>query len=137
MMETGNTQILKHSKTRRIISVFFYILAVLLLITAFISLAACHQNISAQLEQGVPVKGNELAIVNLYLSSCVQYFAFGAVTAFCGTVIRNLTSKPELPVGNLLPVHSEPQEMDSNSNAEPDEEDDCDFEAWGFQEQEK
>lgn len=136
-METGNNQILKHSKKRRIISLVFYILAVVLLITAFVSLAACHQNVSVQLEQGVPVKGNELAILNLYLSSCIQYFAFGAVMAFCGIIIRNMAPKPEFPVGNLLPVHSESQEMDSNSNVEPEDEDDCDFEAWGFQEQEK
>lgn len=136
-METGNNQILKHSKRRRIISLVFYILAVVLLITAFVSLAACHQNVSLQLEQGVPVKGNELAILNLYLSSCIQYFAFGAIMAFCGTVIRNMAPKSELPAENLLPVHSEPQEIDSNLNVEPDDEDDCDFEAWGFQEQEK
>lgn len=136
-METGNNQIPKHSKRRRIISLVFYILAAVLLITAFVSLAACHQNVSLQLEQGVPVKGNELAILNLYLSSCIQYFAFGAIMAFCGTVIRNMTQKSELPTGNLLPVHSEAQERDINSNGESDEDDGCDFEAWGFQEQEK
>lgn len=48
-------------------AVVFFLLAVVLLITALISLAACHQSISIQLEQGIPVKGNELAIVNLYL----------------------------------------------------------------------
>lgn len=59
----------------KMLSAVFYILALILLVTAVTALAACHKNISLQLEQGVPVAGNELAIVNLYLSSCVQYFA--------------------------------------------------------------
>ena len=75
MMEMDSNPITKPSKKGTILSAVFYALAVVLLITAFVSLAACHQNISRQLEQGVPVQGNELAIVNLYLTSCVQYFA--------------------------------------------------------------
>ena len=47
------------------LSAVFYILALILLVTAVTALAACHKNISLQLEQGVPVAGNELAIVNL------------------------------------------------------------------------
>ena len=74
----------KPSKKGSILAVACYVFAVALLITAFVSLAACHQNISRQLEQGVPVQGNELAIVNLYLTSCVQYFAFAAAMVFCG-----------------------------------------------------
>lgn len=83
-MEMDSNPITKPSKKGTILSVAFYVLAVVLLITAFVSLAACHQNISRQLEQGVPVQGNELAIVNLYLTSCVQYFAFAAAMVFCG-----------------------------------------------------
>ena len=78
----------KPSKKGSILAVACYVFAVVLLITAFISLAACHQNISRQLEQGVPVQGNELAIVNLYLTSCVQYFAFAAAMVFCGKAAR-------------------------------------------------
>ena len=52
----------KPSKKGSILAVVCYVFAVALLITAFVSLAACHQNISRQLEQGVPVQGNELAI---------------------------------------------------------------------------
>ena len=48
------------------LSAVFYILALILLVTAVTALAACHKNISLQLVQGVPVAGNELAIVNLY-----------------------------------------------------------------------
>lgn len=83
-MEMESNPITKPSKKGTILSVAFYVLAAVLLITAFVSLVACHQNISRQLEQGVPVQGNELAIVNLYLTSCVQYFAFAAAMVFCG-----------------------------------------------------
>ena len=83
-MEIDSNPITKPSKKGTILSVAFYVLAAVLLITAFVSLVACHQNISRQLEQGVPVQGNELAIVNLYLTSCVQYFAFAAAMVFCG-----------------------------------------------------
>ena len=83
-MEMDSNPITKPSKKGTILSAAFYVLAVVLLITAFVSLAACHQNISRQLEQGVPVQGNELAIVNLYLTSCVQYFALAGAMVFCG-----------------------------------------------------
>ena len=89
-MEMDSNPITKPSKKGTILSVAFYVLAVVLLITAFVSLAACHQNISRQLEQGVPVQGNELAIVNLYLTSCVQYFAFAAAMVFCGKAARRV-----------------------------------------------
>ena len=60
-MEMDSNPITKPSKKGTILSVAFYVLAAVLLITAFVSLAACHQNITRQLEQGVPVQGNELA----------------------------------------------------------------------------
>ena len=88
MIEMDSNSITKSSKKGTILSAAFYALAAVLLITAFVSLAACHQNISLQLEQGVPVQGNELAIVNLYLTSCVQYFAFAAAMVFCGKAAR-------------------------------------------------
>lgn len=114
-----------------------YVFAVALLITAFVSLAACHQNISRQLEQGVPVQGNELAIVNLYLTSCVQYFAFAAALVFCGKAAPKVLSlKSEAPVQITPYMLSAPTEAAGSSfteEVEP-EEDDEDFEAWGFQE---
>ncbi len=61
MMEIDSNPITKPSKKGTILSAVFYALAVVLLITAFVSLVVCHQNISRQLEQGVPVQGNELA----------------------------------------------------------------------------
>ena len=97
-MMDGN-QFSKPVKKGNILSVICWILAAFLLITAIVSLAACHQNISRQLEQGVPVQGNELAIVNLYLTSCVQYFAFAAAMVFCGKAApKVLALKNETPV---------------------------------------
>ena len=112
-------------------------LAVVLLITAFVSLAACHQNISRQLEQGVPVQGNELAIVNLYLASCVQYFSFAAAMVFCGKAARRvLAIQSEAPVQVAPYMLNPPAEATGSTfteEVEP-EEDDTDFEAWGFRE---
>ena len=123
-----------------ILSAVFYALAAVLLITAFVSLAACHQNISLQLEQGVPVQGNELAIVNLYLTSCVQYFAFAAAMVFCGKAApKVLALKNEMPVQVTPYMLNAPAEAPGSTfmeEVEP-EEDDTDFEAWGFREKEE
>ena len=130
----------KPSKKGSILAVVCYVFAVALLITAFVSLAACHQNISRQLEQGVPVQGNELAIVNLYLTSCVQYFAFAAAMAFCGKAARRvLAIQSEAPVQvtpYMLNAPAAATGSDYTEEVEP-EEDDADFEAWGFREKEE
>ena len=130
----------KPSKKGSILAVACYVFAVALLITAFVSLAACHQNISRQLEQGVPVQGNELAIVNLYLPSCVQYFAFAATMVFCGKVApKVLALKSEATVQvtpYMLNAPTEATGSDYTDEVEP-EEDDTDFEAWGFREKEE
>lgn len=127
----------KPSKKGSILAVACYVFAVALLITAFVSLAACHQNISLQLEQGVPVQGNELAIVNLYLTSCVQYFAFAPAMVFCGKAARRVLAIPsEAPVQVTPYMLNSPTEApgsDYTEEVEP-EEDDTDFEAWGFRE---
>ena len=111
-----------------------------LLITAFVSLAACHQNISRQLEQGVPVQGNELAIVNLYLTSCVQYFAFAAAMVFCGKAApKVLALKSEAPVQVTPYMLNAPVEAPGSTfteEVEPEEDDD-DWEGWEFREQDK
>ena len=45
------------------------------------------------------MQGNELVIVNLYLTSCVQYFAFAAAMVFCGKAApKVLALKGEAPV---------------------------------------
>ena len=140
MMEMDSNPITKPSKKGTILSAVFYALAMVLLITAFVSLAACHQNISRQLEQGVSVQGNELAIVNLYLTSCVQYFAFAGAMVFCGNATRRVLSiQSEAPV-QVTPYMLNPPAEATGSNyteeVEP-EEDDTDFEAWGFREKEE
>lgn len=130
----------KPSKKGSILAVACYIFAVALLITAFVSLAACHQNISRQLEQGVPVQGNELAIVNLYLTSCVQYFAFAAAMVFCGKVApKMLAIQSEAPVQVTPYMLNPPTEAPGSDYAEEveSEDDDTDFEAWGFREKEE
>ena len=130
----------KPSKKGSILAVACYVFAVALLITAFVSLAACHQNISRQLEQGVPVQGNELAIVNLYLTSCVQYFAFAAAMVFCGKASRKIMAfkadVPEQVTPYMLNPPPEATGPDYAEELEP-EEDDTDFEAWGFREKEE
>ena len=130
----------KPSKKGSILAVACYIFAVALLITAFVSLAACHQNISRQLEQGVPVQGNELAIVNLYLTSCVQYFAFAAAMVFCGKASpKVLALKNEMPVQVTPYMLNAPAEAPGSTfteEVEPEEDDD-DWEGWEFREQDK
>ena len=130
----------KPSKKGSILAVACYVFAVALLITAFVSLAACHQNISRQLEQGVPVQGNELAIVNLYLTSCVQYFALAGAMVFCGKAARRVLAIPsEAPVQvtpYMLNLPAEATGSDYTDEVEP-EDDDTDFEAWGFREKEE
>ena len=130
----------KPSKKGSILAVVCYVFAVALLITAFVSLAACHQNISRQLEQGVPVQENELAIVNLYLTSCVQYFAFAAAMVFCGKAApKVLALKNEMPVQVTPYMLNAPAEAPGSTfteEVEPEEDDD-DWEGWGFREQDK
>ena len=130
----------KPSKKGSILAVACYVFAVALLITAFVSLAACHQNISRQLEQGVPVQGNELAIVNLYLTSCVQYFAFAAAMVFCGKAARRVLAIPsEAPVQVTPYMLNPPVEAPGSTfteEVEPEEDDD-DWEGWEFREQDK
>ena len=130
----------KPSKKGSSLAVACYVFAVALLITAFVSLAACHQNISRQLEQGVPVQGNELAIVNLYLTSCVQYFAFAAAMVFCGKAVRRvLAIQSEAPVQVTPYMLNAPVEAPGSTfteEVEPEEDDD-DWEGWEFREQDK
>ena len=131
-------QLSKTAKKGSILAVTCYVLAVVLLITAVVSLTACHQNISRQLEQGVPVQGNELAIVNLYLTSCVQYFAFAAAMVFCGKAARKvLTLKGETSEQVTPYMLNAPAKTDGSTFTEEVEPEDDDFEAWGFREQDK
>lgn len=138
-MMDGN-QFSKPVKKGNILSVICWILAAFLLITSIVSLAACHQNISRQLEQGVPVQGNELAIVNLYLTSCVQYFALAGAMIFCASAARKvmalMTDVPEQVTPYMLSESAEAVDPGFTEEVET-EEDDSDWEGWGFKEQEK
>lgn len=77
------------------LSLCVYILSAVLMICGILSVIACHQNISAQLSQGVPVKGNELAILNLYLQSAAQYLAYSALLFAAGRFYQ-LFAPPKL-----------------------------------------
>lgn len=135
-----DNQFSKPVKKGNILSVICWILAAFLLITAIVSLVACHQNISRQLEQGVPVQGNELAIVNLYLTSCVQYFALAGAMVFCASAARKVmalkTDVPEQVTPYMLNPPAAATGSDYTEEVEP-EEDDADFEAWGFRKKEE
>ena len=135
-----DNQFSKPVKKGNILSVICWILAAFLLITAIVSLVACHQNISRQLEQGVPVQGNELAIVNLYLTSCVQYFALAGAMVFCASAARKVmalkTDVPEQVTPYMLSESAEAVGPGFTEEVET-EEDDSDWEGWGFKEQEK
>lgn len=63
-----------------------YLLAIIFLISGILSLIACHQNITAQIDQGIPIKGNELAILNLYLQSCIPNFAYATLIFLGGNM---------------------------------------------------
>ena len=73
--------------------------------------------------------------MNLYLTSCVQYFALAAAMVFCGKAARRVLAIPsEAPVQVTPYMLNSPAETtgsDYTEEVEP-EEDDTDFEAWGF-----
>lgn len=73
---------------QNILSVIFCILAGLILMCGIVTFIACYKNIAAQLMQGASVKGNELAILNIYISNCSSYVVHSALLFFCGWVAR-------------------------------------------------
>ncbi len=139
-MERDSNQSVTPSKKGNIFSIVFAVLAGILLVTAIVSLGACHKNIYLQLEQGVPVQGNELAIINLYLTSCVQYIALAAAMAFCSFAVRKLSAaKNEMPDQTIQYMLEPPADLQDSVSAAEDEaeENDVDLEVWGFKEQGK
>ena len=72
----------------RAIPLCLYILSLFFLTVGCVSLIACHHTITAQLSQGVPVDGNELQILNLYLQSCAEHLAFSVLFFLGGRVYR-------------------------------------------------
>lgn len=75
------------------ISVGFFALSAAMLGCAIFSACVCHTSIAAQLAQGATVKGNELTIINIYLSACAQYVANAALLFFCGWLPRAMFIK--------------------------------------------
>lgn len=72
------------------------------ILTACFVLAAVATwaNVSAQLAQGVPVQGNELAIANAVLSGCASYAAFAFLAFAAGTLYRGLDRRAAIAPGD-------------------------------------
>lgn len=94
------------------ISIGFFVLSAAMLICAIISARMCHTSIAAQLAQGATVQGNELTIINIYLSACAQYVAYAALLFFCGWLPRTMFKKvsTQMPATTELPVSAESDE---------------------------
>ena len=94
------------------ISVGFFVLSAAMLICAIISARMCHTSIAAQLAQGATVQGNELTIINIYLSACAQYVAYAALLFFCGWLPQAMFKKASVqaPPSTELPVTAESDE---------------------------
>lgn len=77
--------------------------------------AATWANVSAQLAQGVPVSGNELAIANAVLSGCASYAAFAFLAFAAGTLYRGLDRRAAIA----------PDDSDGDAPAEPEADEDA------------
>lgn len=58
-----------------------------------LAVVATWANVSAQLAQGAPVQGNELAIANVVLSGCASYAAFAFLAFAAGTLYHRLDQR--------------------------------------------
>lgn len=109
----------------------FYILAVVFLIIGVIAVIACHQNISSQIAQGVPVAGYEFVILDLYLQSGGPYLAFAALMFLGGDMYRYFHPKDikaiETKKDKKTKISSK-KDVVLQSSEELDEEDD--LEGW-------
>lgn len=87
------------------------------ILTACFVLAAVATwaNVSAQLAQGVPVQGNELAIANAVLSGCASYAAFAFLAFAAGTLYRGLDRRAAIA----------PDDGDGDAPAEPEADEDA------------
>lgn len=72
------------SKSLRVFSIVFYVLAAIFLLVVFFSGYVCHLSIASQLRQGATVAGNEIPILNIYFSGCAQYVGLSALLFFAG-----------------------------------------------------
>lgn len=116
------------------LSLCFYLLSVLFVVCGILSVIACHQNVSAQLAQGIPIEGNELIILNLYLQSGAQYLAYSILLYAAGRLYQLFA--PPKPVEAAPPqpkVVSEPmtdEQYYQIYGERADEEDETDLEGW-------
>ncbi|MRX83167.1 hypothetical protein [Eggerthella guodeyinii] len=108
------------------------------ILTACFVLAAVATwaNVSAQLAQGVPVQGNELAIANAVLSGCASYAAFAFLAFASGTLYRGLDRRAAVaPDADDAPAEPEADEdafwdEDAQDAGTPDDERAEDVEAF-------
>lgn len=94
------------------VSVGFFVLSAAMLGCAVFSACMCHTGIAAQLAQGATVKGNELTIINIYLSACAQYVAYAALLFFCGWLPQAMLKKAsaQTPAAAEPPISAESDE---------------------------
>ena len=87
----------------------------LLSVCFVLAVVATWANVSAQLAQGVPVQGNELAIANLVLSGCASYAAFAFLAFAAGTLYHRLDQRTAIAPDDNQPA--EPAESDVDEDA--------------------
>lgn len=83
--------------------------------------AATWANVSAQLAQGVPVQGNELAIANAVLSGCASYAAFAFLAFAAGTLYRGLDRRAAIAPDEGDGAGDAPAEPEADEDAFWDE----------------
>lgn len=115
-------------------SLCFYFLSVVIMLCGILSVVACHQNISAQLSQGIPIKGNELTIMNLYLQSGAQYLAYATLLYAAGRLYQ-LFAPPKFVDTAPPQPHEVPESMNGEQyyqsyGGRADEEEEV-FQSWG------
>jgi hypothetical protein len=102
-------------KKQFLLTWIFYILAVVMLICAVIAFITNHSSISAQLAQGATVKGNELAILYIYISGSMQYIGFALILFFCGWITQKVCQKEYTEKSvKALPVLTDETEFESD-----------------------
>ena len=115
------------------LSLCFYLLSVLFVVCGILSVIACHQNVSAQLAQGIPVAGNEMVILNLYLQSGAQYLAYSALLYLAGRLYqlfappKFVEAAPPQPEGVSEPMNGEQYYQVYGERADEEEDD---FQNW-------
>lgn len=87
-----------------------YVVSSILIMCFVLAAVATWSSISAQLAQGVPLQGNELAIVNVVLSGCASYAAFAFLAFAAGTLYRKFERHTEITPNSDTSVNPEADE---------------------------